>query len=67
MNYFAQKGQMTAYARQSGLEIIRCKQPCGHVGTGRPAILLVKGNVIVNRLVRCKVCFNKTNGHEKRI
>jgi len=55
--YFAKRSEMTAYAATSGLETVRCKQSCDHVPGARPAILLVNSNgVIVERLVRCKVC-----------
>jgi len=61
--FFAKKSEMTEFAVNSGLEMIRCKQPCEHVPVGRPAILLVNGaNVIEKRLIRCKVCNNKQGG-----
>ena len=62
--FFAKKSEMTRYAVNSGLEMIRCKQPCKHVAVGRPAILLVNGNAIEKRLIRCKVCNNKQKGGE---
>jgi hypothetical protein len=46
--YFAKKSNMTAFANESGLEIIRCKQPCKHVPQAvRPAILLVKTAILL--------------------
>ena len=53
---FCKKSEMTGFAVKSGMEMIRCKQPCNHVNVGRPAILLIKDNYIHYRLVRCKVC-----------
>ena len=63
--YFTKKSEMTAFAKQSKKEMIRCKQPCNHVpGAFRQAILLVKnGNIITHRLIRCKVCSLKEGGH----
>lgn len=55
-HFFNHRSEMTSYALASGLEMIRCKQTCNHVYVGRAAILLVDNNVIVERLVRCKVC-----------
>ncbi len=63
-HFFNHKSEMTAYALASGLEMIRCKQTCKHVHVGRAAILLVDNNVIVERLVRCKVCTQKEVSHE---
>ena len=58
--FFKKKSEMTAYAEASGFEMIRCKQACRHVSVGRNAILLVsKSNVIIYRLIRCKVCANQ--------
>lgn len=63
-HFFIRKSEMTGYAMASGFEMIRCKQACMHVSTGRTAILLVDNNVIVERLVRCKVCNHIINGKE---
>lgn len=61
--FFKKKSEMTAYAKASGFEMIRCKQICKHVNVGRNAILLVgKSNIIIYRLIRCKVCANKYGG-----
>lgn len=58
--YFKTRSEMTLFAQNSGLEIIRCRQNCHHVPQGlRPAILLVKNQTIVKRLIRCKVCSTK--------
>lgn len=60
--YFSKKSEMTAFAKASGYEMIRCKQKCNHVDVGRKAILLVTAkNVIVSRLIRCKICEQKQN------
>lgn len=61
--FFVKKSEMTSYAEKSGLEMVRCKQTCAHVAVGRPAILLIKDEVIVvKRLVQCKVCANAKKG-----
>jgi len=61
--YFKTRSEMTLFAQNSGLEIIRCRQNCQHVPQAfRPAILLVKDKNIVKRLIRCKVCFLKQEG-----
>ncbi len=56
--FFPTRSEMTQFAKDSTLEMIRCKQSCNHVpGAYRPAILLVNEHeTIVARLVRCKVC-----------
>jgi len=61
--YFTKRSEMTAYAQATGLEIIRCKQACEHYPEPcRSAILLVDSRqIIVDRLVRCKVCANNEN------
>ena len=62
---FQRKSEMTTYAQNTGLEIIRCKQTCGHVINAiRPAILLIKDNVIIERLVQCNLCFYETTENE---
>ena len=61
--YFKTRSEMTLFAKNSGLEIIRCRQNCQHVPQAfRPAILLLKDKQIVKRLIRCKVCFLKQEG-----
>ena len=63
---------MTAFARTSNLEMIRCKQSCEHVlGSYRSAILLVdEKQTIQFRLVRCNVCTTEgariTNPREQK-
>ena len=56
--YFDKRSLMTAYAQESGLEIVRCKLSCEHARiTWNPAILLIdKKQTVQYRLVKCKMC-----------
>lgn len=60
--FFSKKSQMTAHAQSTGFEMIRCKQPClHHPHPTRTAILIIDpSGFVVERLVRCKVCFEAT-------
>lgn len=53
---------MTAHGQSTEMEMIRCKQPCLHYPfPTRPAILIINpSGFIVERLVRCKVCYEAT-------
>lgn len=54
--YFERKSEMTAFAKSSKKESVRCKLPCGHVSTARPAMLLFNCERLEAKLIRCKVC-----------
>jgi Pyruvate/2-oxoacid:ferredoxin oxidoreductase delta subunit len=68
--YFRRKGEITGFAEKyvsenKGTECIRCTLECAHARfEKRQVILLVKGNIIVERLIRCGICANNKLGKE---
>lgn len=54
--YFERGSEMTAFAKQSSYEIVKCKKPCKHVESNRDAMLLLDKKTVVAKLVKCKVC-----------
>ena len=64
--YFSSRSEMTQYAEQTGLEIIRCKLSCSKLNNRRSAILVIENNIVKERLIYCKLCSRKEAEHESR-
>jgi len=62
ITYHNHRSEMTIIALTSGLEVIRTKLFCAHRRGTRQAILLVNGDNIVRRMIRCKVCKKNVEG-----
>jgi len=54
--YHPTRAEMGAIAAKSELEVVRCKLPCAHTPIRRAAVLLISGQTVVRRMVRCKLC-----------
>ncbi len=47
------------FVEQFGFEMVRCRLHCEKIEANRSAILLLYGNVVKRRFLRCKACKNK--------
>ena len=66
MKCFETRKEMTDAANelveQLGYEMVRCRLHCKHIKATRVAILILNGNKVVDRFVRCKTCANMKGG-----